>query len=235
MEKYWGVTITNNCIGMPSPPFDRPLDHLYRPAQTDNKPSAVLFLLHGYGSNKEDLFSFSNYLPPHFAVIALNAPIALPFGGYAWYELEFTADMKRLSNYEQAHSNLKRLKENIEHYCDQYQLDKSQVSCLGFSQGAILSWALGLDAPKQIQQIIGLSGLIDSELLLQPLDTYRNIVAFASHGREDATLPIDYARKSIGTLSIKNPAISYKEYPTGHTISQENFNDMLQWLVRQRI
>ena len=220
---------------MPSPPFDRPLDHLYRPAQTDNKPSAVLFLLHGYGSNKEDLFSFSNYLPPHFAVIALNAPIALPFGGYAWYELEFTADMKRLSNYEQAHSNLKRLKENIEHYCDQYQLDKSQVSCLGFSQGAILSWALGLDAPKQIQQIIGLSGLIDSELLLQPLDTYRNIVAFASHGREDATLPIDYARKSIGTLSIKNPAISYKEYPTGHTISQENFNDMLQWLVRQRI
>lgn len=220
---------------MPSPPFDRPLDHLYRPAQTDNKPSAVLFLLHGYGSNKEDLFSFSNYLPPHFAVIALNAPIALPFGGYAWYELEFTADMKRLSNYEQAHSNLKRLKENIEHYCDQYQLDKSQVSCLGFSQGAILSWALGLDAPKQIQQIIGLSGLIDSELLLQPLDTYRNIVAFASHGREDATLPIDYARESIGTLSIKNPAISYKEYPTGHTISQENFNDMLQWLVRQRI
>ena len=220
---------------MPSPPFDRPLDHLYRPAQTDNKPSAVLFLLHGYGSNKEDLFSFSNYLPPHFAVIALNAPIALPFGGYAWYELEFTADMKRLSNYEQAHSSLKRLKENIEHYCDQYQFDKSQVSCLGFSQGAILSWSLGLDAPKQIHQIIGLSGLIDPELLLQPLDTYRDIVAFASHGREDATLPIDYARKSIGTLSIKNPAISYKEYPTGHTISQENFNDMLQWLVRQRI
>ena len=220
---------------MPSPPPDSPLDHLYRPAQTDNKQSAVLFLLHGYGSNKEDLFSFSNYLPPHFAVIALNAPIALPFGGYAWYELEFTADMKRLSNYEQAHSSLKRLKENIEHYCDQYQLDKSQVSCLGFSQGAILSWALGLDAPKQIQQIIGLSGLIDPELLLQPLDTYRDIVAFASHGREDATLPIDYARESICTLSIKNPAISYKEYPTGHTISQENFNDMLQWLVRQRI
>lgn len=220
---------------MPSPPFDRPLDHLYRPAQTVNKQSAVLFLLHGYGSNKEDLFSFSNYLPPHFAVIALNAPIALPFGGYAWYELEFTADMKRLSNYEQAHSSLKRLKENIEHYCDQYQFDKSQVSCLGFSQGAILSWSLGLDAPKQIHQIIGLSGLIDPELLLQPLDTYRDIVAFASHGREDATLPIDYARKSIGTLSIKNPAISYKEYPTGHTISQENFNDMLQWLVRQRI
>lgn len=220
---------------MPSPPFERPLDHLYRPAQTDNKPSAVLFLLHGYGSNKEDLFSFSNYLPPHFAVIALNAPIALPFGGYAWYELEFTADMKRLSNYEQAHSSLKRLKENIEYYCDRYQLDKSHVSCLGFSQGAILSWALGLDAPKQIQQIIGLSGLIDPELLQQPLDTYRDIVAFASHGSEDATLPIDYARESIGTLSIKNPAISYKEYPTGHTISQENFNDMLQWLVRQRI
>ena len=220
---------------MPSPPFDRPLDHLYRPAQTDNKPSAVLFLLHGYGSNKEDLFSFSNYLPPHFAVIALNAPIALPFGGYAWYELEFTADMKRLSNYGQAHSSLKRLKENIKHYCDQYQLDKSQVSCIGFSQGAILSWALGLDAPKQIQQIIGLSGLIDPELLLQPLHTYRDIVAFASHGREDATLPIDYARESIGTLNINNPDISYKEYPTGHTISQENFNDMLQWLVRQRI
>lgn len=217
---------------MPTPSLDNPLDHLYRPAQKNNKQAAVLFLLHGYGSNKEDLFSFSNYLPPHYAVIALNAPIALPFGGYAWYELQFTADMERLSNYDQARGSLKRLKENIQHFCNHYQLDKSQVSCLGFSQGAILSWALGLDAPDQIQQIIGLSGLIDSELLQQPLDTYRDIVAFASHGTEDATLPIDYARESIGTLSDTNPTITYKEYPAGHTISQENFNDMLQWLVR---
>ena len=52
------------------------------------KPTAnpqVLFLLHGYGSHEEDLFSFANYLPEDYLIISLRAPLSLSFGGYAWY------------------------------------------------------------------------------------------------------------------------------------------------------
>ena len=154
---------------MPILSSDFLLEHLYRPATTSEKTPAVIFLLHGYGSNKEDLFSFANYLPTQFAVIALNAPIVLPFGGYAWYDLQFTANMERLSNYEQANISLNQIQQNIIHFCNHYQLDSQRVSCLGFSQGAILCWALGLDQPNLVQQTLGLSGVIDPELLKNPL------------------------------------------------------------------
>lgn len=217
---------------MPIPSSDFLLEHLYRPATTSKKPPAVLFLLHGYGSNKEDLFSFANYLPTQFAVIALNAPIVLPFGGYAWYNLQFTANMERLSNYEQANESLNQIQQNIIHFCNHYQLDSQRVSCLGFSQGAILCWSLGLDQPNLVQQTLGLSGVIDPELLKKPISTYRNIIAFASHGKEDSTIPIRYARETVGLLADNNSEVLFKEYPAGHTIAQDNFSDLIRWLVR---
>jgi len=217
---------------MPIPSSDFLLEHLYRPATASEKPPAVLFLLHGYGSNKEDLFSFASYLPTQFAVIALNAAIALPFGGYAWYDLQFTTNMERLSNYEQANESLNQIQQNIIHFCNHYQLDSQRVSCLGFSQGAVLCWALGLDQPNLVHQTLGLSGVIDPELLKKPISTYRNIIAFASHGKEDATIPIHYARETVGLLADNNPEVLFKEYPVGHTIAQDNFSDLIRWLVR---
>lgn len=227
-----GVIITKPYTGTMTSEPEQILDHLYRPAADQTQNSEVLFLLHGYGSNKEDLFSFANYLPAKFAIIALNAPHALPFGGFAWYELQFTATMERLSNYDQARNSLTLIAQNMTYYCKRYQLDASQISCLGFSQGAILSWALGLDQPQKIKQIIGLSGLIDPELLQHPIEHYKNVVAFASHGTEDATLPIAYTRETVGVLHQNNPQVSYQEYPAGHTINQENFSDMVNWLIR---
>lgn len=216
---------------MPTPNEPLVLDHLYRPANSSGPHAApALFLLHGYGSHKDDLFSFANYLPPHFGVVALNAPFPLPFGGFAWYALEFTAQMERLSNWEQARESLRLLKWNIDHFCKRYTLDSKNVTLMGFSQGAILSWALGLDAPDTVHHVIGLSGAIDPELLKNPIDTYRNVTAFASHGTEDATIPVAYPRKTIGALEQNNPKVTYKEYPAGHTIHQDNFSDMLQWL-----
>ncbi len=229
---YWGLITTKLYTGMMISEPELILDHVYRPAAEQTDKPEVLFLLHGYGSNKEDLFSFANYLPDKFAIIALNAPHALPFGGFAWYELQFTAAMERVSNYTQAQKSLSLIVENMTYYCERYQLDASQLSCLGFSQGAILSWALGLDQPQKIKQIIGLSGLIDPELLQHPIEHYKNVVAFASHGTEDATLPIAYTRETVGILHQNNPQVSYHEYPAGHTISQENFTDMVNWLVR---
>ena len=51
------------------------------------KNSPSIFLLHGYGSNKEDLFSLEGYLPKNHTIISLEAPISLPFGGFTWFEV----------------------------------------------------------------------------------------------------------------------------------------------------
>ena len=57
----------------------------------------LLLLLHGYGSNDYDLFSFASELPDEYFVISARAPYDLQYGSYAWYAINFDADQNKFS------------------------------------------------------------------------------------------------------------------------------------------
>ncbi|MEC7173027.1 MAG: phospholipase, partial [Bacteroidota bacterium] len=61
------------------------LSYKIRRASEGDAPHPCIILLHGYGSNANDLFSFADYLPNHLTIISLEAPLDTPFGGKAWY------------------------------------------------------------------------------------------------------------------------------------------------------
>jgi len=197
------------------------------------KPTAnpqVLFLLHGYGSHEEDLFSFANYLPEDYLIISLRAPLSLSFGGYAWYSIHFNENQDKWSDDEEAKAAQEIILYNIEHHLKQFSLSHKKVSLLGFSQGAILSWAVGLSHPSKIDKIIALSGYVNEEIFHYATEGLNEIRCFSSHGTEDPTLPVEWARKGIALLEEKNLKVDYREYPAGHGINQENFSDLLAWL-----
>jgi len=64
-----------------------PLVHNFRPAQGDNPPAIIM--LHGYGSDENDLFSFASHIPDKYAVISLRAPLKMAPYGNAWYTIHF--------------------------------------------------------------------------------------------------------------------------------------------------
>ena len=53
------------------------LHHIIREAKTSNEKAPLLILLHGYGSNEEDLFSFASELPEEFFIVSVRAPYDL--------------------------------------------------------------------------------------------------------------------------------------------------------------
>ena len=54
------------------------LNYIIRKAKSiENSPTIVL--IHGYGSNAEDLFSFEPYLPDNYNIIAIQAPLTLSY------------------------------------------------------------------------------------------------------------------------------------------------------------
>ena len=59
--------------------------------QTD-LPAPLLVLLHGYGSNEADLFSFAAELPKSLHIVSLQAPHELGYNSYAWYNINFDAN-----------------------------------------------------------------------------------------------------------------------------------------------
>ena len=66
------------------------LDFLIRKSNNINKKAGSIFMFHGYGSNKEDLFSLEQFFPKSYTVVSFDAPISLPFGGYSWFNIDYS-------------------------------------------------------------------------------------------------------------------------------------------------
>jgi phospholipase/carboxylesterase len=103
----------------------------------------------------------------------------------------------------------------------------------GFSQGAIMSYSIGLTSPKEVQGIISLSGRLLEEV--RPLVTKNNDLAqlkvFIAHGVQDNTLQIQCARDAKSYLENLQVQLSYHEYNIGHQINGAVLNDMNAWLA----
>ena len=53
------------------------LHHLIRKPKTQTEKTPLLIMLHGYGSDENDLFSFAEELPDELFVISVKAPYTL--------------------------------------------------------------------------------------------------------------------------------------------------------------
>ena len=210
--------------------IDQVLDYRVRRPSKESDTSPVLFLLHGYGSHEEDLFSFANYLPEEYLIISLRAPLSLSFGGYAWYSIHFNEQQDKWSDNAEAKKAQEIILYNIDYHLEQFKLKGQKVSLFGFSQGAILSWAVGLSHPERIDKLIALSGYVNEDIFSYAEKGLDKLRIFSSHGTQDTTLPIEWARKGIALVEKKEISVAYKEYPQGHGINQDNFNDLLSWL-----
>jgi len=207
-----------------------PFAHLYRPSRIKEK-APLLILLHGYGSNMEDLFSFAPYINPDFAVIAIQAPIPLGGPSYAWYSIYFDQPKGKLSDEQQARRAVNDLIGLIDKILQQLNIDKHDINLLGFSQGAILSYALAM-THQNINKVICLSGFLNPTILPDNIDPHicSNSKFFISHGTQDQVIPLAWARNTKNMLLKLGCRITYKEYPIGHGVSPENFEDLNHFL-----
>lgn len=208
------------------------LYHLVREPKIKLGKNPLLLLLHGYGSNEQDLFSFASELPDEYYVISARAPYDLQYGSYAWYAINFDADEKKFSDHEQAKTSRDLIAGFIDELIQNYAIDSQDVTLLGFSQGTILSYAVALSYPEKVQQVIALSGYLNTEIIANDYieNNFSNLKMFISHGTADQVIPVDWARKAPAFLENLGIRTAYKEYPIGHGVSPQNFYDLKNWL-----
>ena len=130
------------------------LEYLIREPKIKTDSNPLLLLLHGYGSNEADLFSFASELPEDYYVISARAPYDLQYGSYAWYAINFDADENKFSDHEQAKVSRDLIGTFIDELLDNYPIDAKKITLIGFSQGAILSYAVALSDPQKIKNVI---------------------------------------------------------------------------------
>ena len=208
------------------------LYHLIREPKTILDKNPLLLLLHGYGSNEEDLFSFASELPDEYFVVSARAPYDMMYGSYAWYAIDFDADENKFSDIAQAKNSRDLIVNFIDELISEYPIDANNVTLIGFSQGSILSYAVALSYPEKVQRLVAMSGYLNTEMAT---DNFKNndlskLKIFASHGTVDQVIPVEWARKTEPSITALGIPIVYKEYPIGHGVAPQNFYDFKNWL-----
>ena len=195
----------------------------------------LLLLLHGYGSNEDDLFSFASELPDEYYVISARAPYDLQYGSYAWYAINFDADQNKFSDQSQAVLSRDLVVKFLEELKSKFPIDISNITLIGFSQGSILSYSIALSYPKIVQRVGALSGYLnlDTTIVNYQNNDFSGLKIFSSHGTVDQVIPVEWARKTDPILKSLGINSTYKEYPIGHGVSPQNFYDLKSWLLEK--
>ncbi len=207
------------------------LHYLIRKPTVVHEKAPLLLLLHGIGSNEEDLFSFAEQLPAHFWIVSARAPYAIGDEAYAWYEISSTGG-KTVIQTQMEEKSRKAILDLIAYLKTKYPIDEQQIYLCGFSQGAIMSYSIGLTQPDKIKGIAVMSGRLLEEIKPQIVksDKLRSLRVFQSHGTRDQVLGIEHAHEAARYLRSLGIVPRCKEYVAGHTINSEMLQDLVRWL-----
>lgn len=210
---------------------DTILHYLYRLPKVKTLHPPVLILLHGVGSNENDLFSFAQIAPDNFLVISARAPYTLSAGSYAWYSVDFSAG-KPVIDAAQAEKSRTELLRFLDQLKELHDFDPGKVFLCGFSQGAIMSYSVGLTQPDKIKGIAVLSGRLLDEVKpkISKTEQLKKLQVFIAHGEQDNVLGAHYAAEANLYLKQLGIIATTKLYNHGHTIDHGEIVDLMQWL-----
>lgn len=205
------------------------LHHLVRPAAEGVENPPAVILLHGYRSNAENFFSLSKSISDQFTVISVQGPLEKDETAFAWYELLPN------SYYDGAELEKARLSiiEFIEQVSEKYKLNKENIYLCGFSQGAIMSYAVGLTRPDLVKGIAPLSGRIAKETSssVSKNEDLKALRVFIAHGDEDKVISVKESRAAKAFFTAKGMETTYvEERKLGHSINQNILKSLLKWL-----
>jgi phospholipase/carboxylesterase len=186
------------------------LNILERPAAGESE--GTLVLLHGRGADEYDLHPLLDALDPERRLLGITprGPLALPPGGAHWYRLGGIPTPEP----ETFWPSFEALSELLDGLTQPLVLG-------GFSQGTVMSWALGLGRgpAKRPAAIVALSGFMPRveglELDLSGLDGFPVAIA---HGSLDPVIPVDFSREARTVLEEAGADVLYRETPLPHTI-----------------
>lgn len=212
-----------------------PFFHLIKKSCLVDAPSPLLIMAHGYGSNENDLFSFSRNLPDKLTIVSIRGDINIQNIGYAWYDINIEFNGNKTYDIEKAIESRDKVADCIEKCTEIYNTDKNNVTLLGFSQGSILVNAVALTYPEKVKNVIAFSGVVDPNIINLSSKSLKNLSFYISHGTLDEVLPYNLSKESLKFLEKNNLNFVFEDFPVGHGVSPENFKSMLSWLTKKLV
>jgi len=210
-------------------------------AESGDKPTATILILHGLGADGNDFVPLAEELDldavgpvrfifPH----APEMPVTIN-GGYrmrAWYDIiGFDADAP------QDEAGLRRSQALVEALLAREQergMPSHRIVLAGFSQGCAMALLTGVRHPQRLAGIAGLSGYLPLAGKTQAERSQANVQTpiFLAHGAHDEVVALERGEASRDALLALGCPVEWHEYLMGHAVSPLEIAELNDWLVR---
>ncbi|HEX6293132.1 MAG TPA: alpha/beta hydrolase-fold protein [Herpetosiphonaceae bacterium] len=198
------------------------------PPPSNGYPAVVA--IHGRGSNAGDLIELAPYFGADWLTITPQAPFELGFG-YHWYEVLRVGDPEPRGFGQ----SIERLRQFVAKLPTAYPVDPQRIVLMGFSQGAVMSFALALTRPQDYAGIVAMSGYIARQTQQEAdREALTGLPILITHGTRDPVIPIDFGRHARDWLGGTSAQVEYHEYGMGHQVSEASLNDVIHWLHQHK-
>ncbi len=193
-----------------------------RPAS--GEAAGAVVLVHGRGANELDLLGLADRLDPaaRFHWYLPRGPLALPPGGAHWYMVPRVGHPDPAS-FAEGFAALAGFVDALPH---------EHTVLGGFSQGAVMSFAVGLGRGRpRPAGVLAFSGFIP-EVEGWELDTELPFPPIAiGHGSYDPVIPVALAHRDRARLEAAGAEVLYRESPMEHTIDPAFLDELGPWLT----
>lgn len=190
-----------------------------------NKLYPVVYLLHGMGSDEEDIFGLFEDLKEEAILIAIRGPLQRG-PGYAYFDV-LRIGYPVIDSFDAIISELEAFTHKAQ---NQYPIDKQRQFFAGFSQGAILSMSLVIKMGDQLKGIVALHGYIPQHVSSGKIADLENVLIYIAHGQTDEMFSMSIGKANEAFFRDRSPSVTFSPVPHGHWISDQEKKDALHWL-----
>ena len=217
---------------IPAPDGHNLLSLLHRPAASEEARAWLLVLMHGVGSNEEDLFGLADFVPAPFHVISLRAPFMLGRGSYAWFEFSIASDGSRRIDRTQEAASREAVVRTVQAVALQLGVPPDRVVLGGFSQGGIMALSLLRTQPALMQAAMVMHSrlLPEVDALAASPEALLGKALWVSHGLQDGVIPLSNAQAIRAKAATWPVTLSYTEFPGAHEIRPAELQAAMAWL-----
>jgi phospholipase/carboxylesterase len=190
----------------------------------------ALVLFHGRGADEHDLFPLLDILDPERRLlgVTLRGPLTRPPGGAHWYIVRQVG----FPDPETFHATYQEAAPSLDALVSEHGVPHDRVVLGGFSQGAVMSYALGLGAGRpRPAGILALSGFIPTvDGFSVDLETAAGLPVAIGHGVYDPVISVEFGRDARDRLTAAGAEVTYRESPMPHALDPGFVRELPAWL-----
>ena len=206
---------------------------VHRIREPAGEPEGALLLMHGRATDENDLFPILDFLDPEKRLLGITPGGPLtdqPPGGRHWYAVK-EIGYPEPRTFAEGYAALTGF---LDATLEERGIDWSQTVAGGFSQGAVMSYAVGLgEGRPRPAGILAMSGFIPTVEGWEPdLASRKGLPVLIAHGELDPVISVEFGRKARELLTEAGLDVSYHESRMAHSIDPRVVPEIADWVAR---